>query len=209
MRVVFVAGSWGSGTTAVIGALNCLGVPTLGPYFQSSDPKTRNTFELIPFRNLIHRYVDEQTVRHKENYHKEFLPALELLGEQIENELWRDRHDDADKILALKMPLASMCLPEICSAFETKIVVVHRPFEEIEASRRRRNWPAIYGLLGARTIYNQIFTDLISHRQSFLSISYGDFLANTTESMETIIDYCNLHELRMNIDKAAKFVKTS
>ena len=64
MKLIFVAGSWGSGTTAVIGALNGLGVPTLGPHFQSKDPRTKNTFELLPFRKLVLRYVDESTLKH-------------------------------------------------------------------------------------------------------------------------------------------------
>jgi len=142
VKIILIAGPWSSGTTAVIGALDSLGVPTLGPYFQSNDPRTANTFELIPFRKVILRYVDERALRHKDNYSAEFIPALKRFFEQAEN-IMRPHQPDREKmLLALKMPLASICLPEICATIKTDLIVVHRPFEEIEATRLRRNWGA-------------------------------------------------------------------
>jgi len=207
MKLIFIVGSWGSGTTAVIGALDCLGVPTLGPYFQSSDPKTVNTFELISFRNLINQYVDESTVKHKDNYSDEFIPALERYRLELETNINSVLPDNTRKVIALKMPLASICLPAICSVFETKIIVVHRPFEEIESSRLRRNWPSLYGVLGATHIYGRIFNDLMQHKLSFLGISYHDFVNNTCESLISIIEFCDIEYLQENQEDAEAFVK--
>ena len=207
MKLIFIVGSWGSGTTAVIGALDSIGVPTLGPYFQSSDPKTLNTFELISFRNLINQYVDEPMLKHKDNYLDEFMPALEKYRLELEDNIKPDLQDNPKKVIALKMPLASICLPEICSTFETKIIVVHRTLEEIEASRLRRNWPPLYGALGAKHIYGRVFNDLIQHKLSFLGISYHDFVNNTCESLKKIIKYCEIEYLQENLKNAEKFVK--
>lgn len=206
MDVIIVAGPWGSGTTAVIGALNSLGVPTLGPYFQSSDSNTKNTFELVPFRDLILSYVDEATLTHKRNYRSEFVPALEQFRIQLENVMWSDQRNNTKKLLALKMPLASICLPEICNTFKTKIIVVLRPLEEIEAGRLRRNWISLYGSLGAYRIYNRIFQDLVEHKLSFLGISYDDLVNNTCQSLKKIIEYCDLNDLQKNLESAKTFV---
>ncbi len=113
MKLILVAGSWGSGTTAVIGALDKIGVATIGPYLQSNDIRTENTFELISFRNLILTYVDEETISHKANYAYEFIPALRKYKTVLEKM--------GEEVIVLKMPLASVCLPEICQVFETKI----------------------------------------------------------------------------------------
>jgi len=207
MKLILVAGSWGSGTTAVTGALDSLGIPTFGPHFQSSDPRTRNTFELGYFRELIHKYVDLSTLKHKNNYHDEFKPALEQFRTQLENTAWPDLPSSTNKILALKMPLSSVCIPEICSVFKTKIIMVHRPFEEIEASRIRRSWPSLYGSLGAQCIYNKMFSDIFTHKLSFLGISYGDFINNTYQSLEKIIGYCDINSFHGNLERAAAFVR--
>ena len=206
MKLIFIAGSWGSGTTAVVGALDSLGVPTLGPHFLSSDPRTHNTFELIPFRELIHQYVDGSTIKHKNNYHSEFVQALEKFKTQLENTVLPSQPDTKLELIALKMPLASICLPEICSTFKTKIIVVHRSFEEIEACRLRRNWKPRFGSLGARHIYSKIFSDLFRCKLSFLGVSYGDFVSNTNQSLGTIIEYCDIEYLRNNMRAAEAFV---
>lgn len=207
MKLIFVAGSWGSGTTAVIGALNGLGVPTLGPHFQSKDPRTKNTFELLPFRKLVLRYVDESTLKHKENYRDEFVPALQQFKTRLGNNAFPNQPDPEKRLLALKMPLASLCLPEICRTFDTSVVVVHRPLDEIDASRLRRKWGPRFGASGAQQVYGHMFNDLVQHKISFLGVSYGDFVNNTRQSLKKIIDYCDIEHLQKNLEKAEAFVR--
>ncbi|MDD9300887.1 MAG: sulfotransferase [Desulfobacter sp.] len=207
MKLILIAGSWGSGTTAVIGALNSMGVQTLGPYFESSDPKTKNTFELMSFRNLIHAYVDEATLKHKDNYQNKFIPALKKYRLTLEQQT-RTENNKIPKVIALKMPLASICLPQICSVFKTKIILVHRNFTQIEACRRRRNWPPLYGAFGARSIYNKIFIDLIEHKLSFLGISYHDFVNNKRASLEKIIEFGGLQAFQENLKNGEDFIRT-
>lgn len=208
MKLIFVAGSWGSGTTAVIGALNSLGVATLGPHAQSKDPKTRNTFELLPFRKIVLRHVDESTLKYKENYRDEFVPALQQFKARLEKNAWPNQPDTTKRILALKMPLASLCLPEICNTFDTRIIVVHRPLDEIDASRLRRNWGPRFGASGAQQIYGHMFNELIQHKLSFLGISYDDVVNNTRQSLNKIIAYCDIQHLQKNLENAVAFVRT-
>ncbi len=207
MQLIFVAGCWGSGTTSVIGALDHLGIPTFGPHFKSNDPKTKNTYELMPFKDVIFKFVEEKTVQRNANYQDGFVDALSQLKEDIDNRDWPEMPGGREKIFALKMPLASICVPEICKVFDTKILLVHRPVAEIEATRKRRDWPASFGAQGAQQIYMQFLDGVFAANQNFLAISYNDFKKNTETALESIINYCEIGEFRDNIDKAAKFVR--
>src|SRR5579863_7946598 len=62
MKLVLVCGPGGSGTTAVAGVLHKLGAIGFGPYLESNDERTRNTYELIPFRNLLLRCITLETL---------------------------------------------------------------------------------------------------------------------------------------------------
>lgn len=213
MKVIFIAGSWSSGTSMVIGALDRLGVPTFGPHFQSNDPRTPNTFELVPFRQLIMDHVDEAAMMPNSRFSSEaefsrqLTVALHQFGQQLERGDFGPWPQDMPKIVALKMPLASMCLPEITQAFDTDIILVHRPLNEIEASRVRRKWPEQFGAAGANKVYMKMFADMFENKLSALMISHSDFVKHTRDALEKIINYCDLHFLEQNIEKAMSFVR--
>ncbi len=207
MKLIFIAGPWGSGTTALTGALSQLGVPTLGPYFESSDPKTKNTYELLSFRDLILNYVDEPNLQHKFTYRSYFTPALEAFKLQLEKEVAANSPHSSTQRIALKLPIASLCLPEICKTFATKVILMHRPIDEIEASQRRRAWPSLYGSKGAQALYSTLFKDIVQHKLSFIGQSYHDLVTNTDQSLNKIIDYCELNDLRHNLGNANAFIR--
>lgn len=213
MKVIFVAGSWSSGTSMVIGALDHLGVPTFGPHFPSNDSRTPNTFELMSFRNVILDHVDEAAMMPKnrfsseEDFSQHLISALRQLGQQLEQGEFGAWPEGIPKIVALKMPLASMCLPEITQAFDTDIILVHRPLNQIEASRVRRKWPEQFGAAGANKIYLKMFSDLLEYKLSALMLSHGDFVKDSRDSLKKIINYCDLHFLEHNIENAMNFVR--
>ena len=213
MKTIFVAGSWGSGTSMVTGALDRLGVSTFGPHFQSNDPKTPNTFELMPFREIILNHVDEAAMLPRERFSnleefsRQLSSALRRFGEQLERGEFGSWPQNMPKVVALKMPLASMCLPEIVQALSADIILVHRPLREIEASRLRRNWLAYMGSAGANRIYLKILADLMEHRLSALMVSHGDFVTNTRDWLRRIIHYCGLHFIENNIENAVNFIR--
>ena len=79
---------------------------------------------------------------------------------------------------------------------------------EIAASRVRRKWGPVFGAAGAKHIYGRMFNDLVEHRISFLGVSYADFINNTHQSLEEIMDYCEIESLRVNLDRAKAFVRS-
>jgi len=213
MKVIFVAGSWSSGTTMVIGALDHLGVPTFGPHFHSNDPRTPNTYELMPFRKVIMNHVDEAAMMphsrfsSEKDFSHQLTSALRQFGQQLERGEFGTWPEGNPKVVALKMPLASMCLPEITQVFDTDIIIVHRPMSEIEASRVRRNWPEYFGAAGANKVYMKMFSDMFDHKLSALMTSHGNFVKRTRDALEKIINYCDLQFLEHNIEKAMSFVR--
>jgi len=207
VKIIFVAGSWGSGTTALAGALAKLGVSAFGPHFRTNDPRTPASFELIPFRNLILGFVDEATVSFKGDRSDELVAALRSFAEALERGDHGAWSADRPKRALLKMPLATICLPQITAVFETSIILVHRRFDEIEASRKRRNWPAYFGAAGARTIYSRAISDLAQLETSYLAISYLDLKRDTEGTLQNVMEFCGLQDLRVNLPDACAFVR--
>jgi len=207
MKLVFVAGSWGSGTTAVTGALDRLGVQTMGPFLVSNDPRTENTFELLPFRRIVLAHVDEPTLAFRDSYPDGFVAALETFRDHLQGLDWPQQPGVPERVFALKMPLASLCLPALRRVFDMRLVVVHRSLKDIEASRLRRHWPALFGEQGARQIYDRLFDDILACGQSCLGISYTDFVAEPRQALERIVGFCGLEYLRPNLEQACAFVR--
>ena len=86
MRLLLVCGPWGSGTTAVAGLLERLGAIGFGPYFHTNDPHTGNAYELIPFRDLIRRFVSEATLALPDGGAGEVEAALRWFRGRIESQ---------------------------------------------------------------------------------------------------------------------------
>jgi hypothetical protein len=206
MKTIFVAGSWGSGTTALAGALHHLGVSSFGPFFRSRDPRTRNTFEWLPFRDVVLRHVDEETLSRKTGS-DELVADLAALRDGLEAESIGSWGGGTSRNLLLKMPVASICLPEIVEVFDPRIVVVHRPFDDIERTRHRRSWTEVFGRKGAAAIYSRLTYDLIRLRKSSLALSYGDLVADTERALRSVVDFCGLHDLDANLGDACRFVR--
>lgn len=207
MKIIFVAGAWGSGTTALAGALSRLGVSAFGPHFRTSDPRTPNSFELIPFRDLILRFVDEPEISIKKDRSSELVTSLSHFARALDNGEFGEWPAQRPKRAVLKLPAASICLPQIMTVFETSVVVVHRPFDEIEASRGRRRWPAHFGATGARVIYSRMFSDLMQLAKSYMAISYLDLTNDTERAIQNVIDFCGLQDLASNRPEACAFVR--
>lgn len=213
MKVIFVAGSWGSGTSAVIGALDRLGVPTFGPHFQSNDPRTPNTYELIAFREVILDHVEEAAMMPKHrfssvtDFSRQLMAALRQFGQRLQCGDFGPWPEGIPRVVALKMPLASMCLPEISQVFDTDIILIHRPLKEIEASRARRNWPEYFGAVGANKVYSKVFSDLLEYKLSALVISHGELIRHTRDTLKRVTNYCGLRVLEQDIENAINFVR--
>lgn len=208
MKLIFVAGAWGSGTSALMGLLDGLGVTTFGPFYDTRDPKTATSFEQIGFREIIRRHMLETTLAFKEDSSEQaLLKDLHDFKANIEKGYLGDWKDDTRKRFALKLPLASACLPQIMAVFDTDILFVTRPIAQIEASRVRRGWPVNYGAEGAQHINSRTFGHLLRCEKSYLGVSYNDLRENTRESAKRIIDFCALGDLEANLETACRLIR--
>ena len=199
MRLILVTGSYGSGTTAVTGALVSMGIPSIPPFFESNDPRTVNTYESLAFKELVNLLADQSTLRVDDSKGPEFQDGLKTLLENADT--------GADESVVLKAPLASVCLQHISRAVETTVIMVHRPLEEVEATRKRRNWHAVYGAAGAQVIYSRLLSDLIGLNQSFLAVSYPALLEKPRVELKRIADFCQLTQGGKNLQKGIDFIR--
>ncbi len=199
MKTIIIAGSWSSGTTAIAGALDQLGASTAPPYLQSNDPKNPNVFESLSFRKIILSYASENPLSVDRRRSREIQQQLRSFRQELANQ--------GEQVVALKMPLASICMPELVPALDPHIIVVTRPMENIEATRRRRKWPALYGQEGAQAIYSRLFGDLIALERSFLTVAYPAFVNNTAGELKRIIGFSELSVTDESLASAIAFVR--
>lgn len=208
MKLIFVAGAWGSGTSALMGLLDGLGVTTFGPFYDTGDPKTATSFEQIGFREIVRQHMSESTLAFKnQDGEQALLHDLQIYRRNIEKGYLGEWKDDENKRFALKLPLASACLPQITQVFDTDIIFVTRPLKQIEATRARRNWPSNYGAKGAQHINSRTFGHLLRMGKSYLGISYSDLTANTEQTAMRIISFSGLDDLRTNLPAACGAVR--
>jgi hypothetical protein len=138
VKLVLVCGPRGSGTTAIAGLLHRLGAIGMEPYFETSDERTRNSYESMLFWDVLVDLVDEDSLSLRNG--AELMAEAELCK-------FRDRLMTADAAAAtvdavrpifLKHALSALFLPQICKLFDAKLVYVVRPLDEIEAAAIRR-----------------------------------------------------------------------
>src|SRR5215469_9704282 len=115
VKLLLVCGPWSSGTTAVAGLLAKLGVAGLDPYFRSNDPRTRNTYESIAFREVIHAVASEESLSLRPRI--DVMPHLREFHARILNRQPGDYHGP----VFLKYPLSALVIPQICELFDTRL----------------------------------------------------------------------------------------
>ena len=208
MKVVFVAGAWGSGTTALAGALAKLGVTAFGPHLQTNDAHTQGSYELVAFRDLVLSYVDEQTLQLRGDCETELRRALEQFALDLQDEKFGTWPRRGPRRAVLKLPAATLCLPQLAQVFsDISFVVMHRPFHEIEASRLRRRWSPNYGARGASVLYSKGIFDLMRLNLSYLAVSYRDLTRHPNQTLIRVMQYCDLDDLQPNLPHACAFVR--
>ena len=175
-----------------------MGVPSIPPYFESNDERTINTFESVKFKELIYLLTHESTLRVDDSKSGVFKDGLQ--------QLLADAGFSNNDVVVLKTPLASLCLRHISRAVDTSVIMVHRPLEEIEATRKRRNWQAVYGAAGAQVIYSRLLSDVIELNMSFLGVSYPALLANPGAELQKILQFSQLECDEKQLQQAVDFI---
>lgn len=212
VRFIYVGGPFGSGTTATAGALASAGVDSMPPHHRIKDRRTPNTYESIAFRKIIFRYVNERRFLYDARREAELVEELSDLKEQIVSAHAKRVQEGGDGLRAsvlFKMPTSALCVVPIIEVFNPCFVLVTRSFREIEATRIRRGWPPVYGVLGARKIYSTLLQTLLMRSRSFIAVGYHQLCANPADELIRVLDYAGLEKEHYDIDAGIKFVRLS
>ena len=202
MQLILVSGPWGSGSSALAGALTRLGVQAPGPFFQTADPRTPNSFEMVGFRNLILQLADEaslqrrcdpsvalQAIRH---FHRQLIQAPQL---------------DPSRPLLLKLPLSALFLAELSQVFELRLPICLRSLTAIEATRQRRGWPAHLGALGAQPLYGAIFTHVVNGDTPAQLVRFDALRQQPGQTLADVIRFCRLEPSADQLEAAVRSIQ--
>ena len=206
MKAIYVAGAWGSGTTAMAGALHQLGLTLDAPTFATNDPETPNSLELVEFRSIVLKYVDEEHL--KRPFAMEQLSSqLKRLAIDMDNEKYWHWPKDRPRRVLLKLPVAAICLRQMARAFDLSVVTMQRPLAEIEACRQRRGWNSSFGKAGAKIIYGHLYACLAELNLSHISIAYHDLVDRPHETLLKVMHFLDLTELKGSLGNAVRTIR--
>jgi hypothetical protein len=189
-RVVLVSGAWGSGTSAVAGALCCMGYSGLGPFYETNDIRTPNSFEFIGFRELILKLASEPKVKVTEKSEAIINREISIFKQRILNQEFGVFDPLKSPPLFFKFPLSALFIPELAAHFDVRLIVVTRPLDEIENTRLRRKWPSYLGAKGARIIYAQISKVIFKVGFPALFVPYPNLRSNPGPYIRMINHFC-------------------
>jgi len=209
MKTILVCGPWGSGTTAVAGVLDRLGATGLPPYFMTKDSSTPNSYESIPFRETIRQYANEPSLSLVSCAPGAVQSGLRSLQQRIEQQEFGPYDPRSPKRIFFKYPLSALLIPQICEVFDTKLIYVMRPLEDIERTRLRRDWLPHFGSAGAARIYQCMAEAQQDHGHRILTINYADLLASPMRLVREMAQFADLEPSSAALGQAVDFVTTA
>ena len=200
VKILFVCGPWGSGTSVVTHILLRLGSLGLVPYYRSNDPKTENTYESILFREILLYLADEHNFsKTKENdvAIQEFIKLKSGLLQYIS----ANKMIVGEAPVVLKHGLSCLFLNELDTIFDARFIFVRRDIDEIEFGRIRRGWPPFHGAEGAMKAYSCMDNFLNSKRKIY-TIRYRHLLENPINEVQRLAKFCNLRDDKDSVKNA-------
>ena len=206
--LILVCGPWGSGTSAVTGMLAKIGLWAPGPYLRLKDVRTENTFEMLAFRELLMKFVNEKSLLRQMDSDDIVKMLIEFRG-NILKESQATTGAGKPIPLLLKHPLAALLLPEIQKVFDLRIVGVLRTLEDIEKTRSRRNWHPMAGKQGGEKIYTELFNHIVHNDVPFAVIRYSDVVKNPETALNQLANFCNLDLTQDAKESALAYVRTN
>ncbi|MEA2552619.1 MAG: Sulfotransferase family [Fimbriimonadaceae bacterium] len=201
-QYVVVLGPYGSGSSAVTGILDKLGGYTCPPHCGTGDPRTRNTFEPHAMREILRKHINEAALIFTGNEAE----LAQELSQWLDNAVPKKERGN---VIVLKHALLMLVLPLVKSLLQPKIIVVRRPYPDIERTRSRRGWPATQGYLGARILSAKMYADLSSLSMSFLDVNYPELIANPEREIARLAEFTGLDPDGSRRADALSFVRGS
>jgi glycosyltransferase involved in cell wall biosynthesis len=210
LRLVLICGPWGSGSSAVAGMLERMGAFGVGPYFETSDPNTPNSYESHPFREILQDALgcpSQGTFSLAPSALDAVQSGLRILQRRIKRQEFGPYDLSCSKPIFLKYPLSALVIRQICEVFDTKLIYVMRPSEDIERTRLRRNWPPYYGAEGAAMIYGHMSARLKDHENLTMAIDYKQLLVSPAACARDIAQFAGLKPSAEALRRAANFIQ--
>lgn len=204
MKLILVCGPWSSGTTAVAGMLDQLGLNGIAPFFGTNDERTKNSFESVAFREVISQLASEQTLDLKVD-RPTAVKVLQEFRDRLEAAEGTDKNSEVP--IFLKYPLSALLIPQIAKVFDTRLIYVLRPLKGIEATRVRRGWSANLGAVGAQVLYSKMFQVLVDRSIPTMIVRYPELLATRRRHAQQIASFCGLAPDKEQIDAAVQSVR--
>lgn len=199
---IIILAPWGSGSTAVTGVLDHLGAFTCPPHFRTNDSRTPNAYEPVLLKNILLQHIDEQALMIAGNR----LRLISEIQQWLEQSLQQAGCDN--RVIVLKHPLLSIIIPELISLLDPKFIIVRRNFADIERTRVRRRWHPIHGYLGARMLYDRIYSELVANNSlGFMDLHYADLLSRPDQEISRIADFAGLAGKPERIREARAFLR--
>jgi hypothetical protein len=204
MKLILVSGPWSSGTTAVAGMLDQLGLSGIGPFFRTNDERTKNSFESLAFREVIDQLASDQTLDLTVD-RPAAVEALQAFRARLEAAAVGG--EGPERPIFLKYPLSALLIPQIAAVFETRLIYVLRPFKDIEATRVRRGWMPNMGAAGAQVLYSRMFQVLVDLPIPTMVVRYPELLAARQRHAQKLAAFCGLPPDQERIAAAAHSVR--
>ena len=206
VKVLLVCGPWGSGTSTVAGLLDHMGVPGLSPYVMTNDPRTPNSYESVAFADVVIPCINLPTLSVRPCAPDTVRSALKNLRRLIEEQEFGPGGRCSSKPIFLKNPVSGLLIPQICEVFDTKLIYVMRPLEDIERTRIRRQWLPYHGAAGAKVIYQHMADVQKHHSYPTLAIDYNKLLAAPAVHVRDIARFAGYDLSPAKFERAVGFI---
>ena len=108
--------------------------------------------------------------------------------------------------IILKHPLQTFVLPYLKKKLNPSFVFITRPYDEIEETRKRRNWHPSLGAEGAQVIQSVAYNFFTANSCPFISIPFNIF-RNDSELRKKMLDFIKLSPSIDQIQNAEAFLR--
>lgn len=176
-----------------------LGATSPGDMISIKDPLT-DAHEMEAFRAALWEISDQNTVKRKVNTQTAVSRLRRFSDEHLSS---------VSGPVMLKHPLAALFISELSEVFDIKLVNILRPLPEIEKSRVRRGWAAVFGQAGARVVYSEIAAGVASCQAPALWVRYEDLISNPYNVVSKVAEFTQLQSSSDAMRKAISLVRTA
>jgi hypothetical protein len=202
VKVLFVCGPWGSGTSIVTRILIRLGAIGLSPYVDSRDPKTGNSYESVVYWDVLLGLANDRTFSLLKDK-KVVFSELAQFRKNLEDQAAASDLKLNETPIVLKSALTCLFIEELNQIFDAKFIFVRRDVEEIEFGRIRRGWESFLGGEGARKAYGVMNKYSRWKKGKIYTVKYRDLLESPIKEVEKLAKFCNLKNDKETVQSAA------